>query len=105
MRPRSSERKPRTDAQRNRERILEVANEAGVGPGTLYRHFPTRDQLLEAVYRTEVGKLAVAERKFSEAMSPIEALRAWMLFRGLHRDQADRCPCSEYAGPWPLETI
>jgi AcrR family transcriptional regulator len=89
-------RKPRTDAQRNRERILEVAKdafrrsganaslddiakEAGVGPGTLYRHFPTRDQLLEAVYRTEVGKLAAAERKFSAAMPPIEALRAWML--------------------------
>jgi AcrR family transcriptional regulator len=92
----SETRKPRTDAQRNRERILEVAKEAftlsgadaslddiakeaGVGPGTLYRHFPTRDQLLEAVYRTEVGKLAAAERKFSEAMPPMEALRAWML--------------------------
>jgi AcrR family transcriptional regulator len=63
-------RKPRSDAQRNRERILEVAKEAftrsgantslddvakdaGVGAGTLYRHFPTRDMLLEAVYRTE----------------------------------------------------
>jgi AcrR family transcriptional regulator len=89
-------RKPRTDAQRNRERILEVAKEAfrrsganaslddmakeaGVGPGTLYRHFPTRDQLLEAAYRTEVGKLAAAEANFSAAMPPIEALRAWML--------------------------
>jgi AcrR family transcriptional regulator len=66
-----SERKPRTDAQRNRERILEVAKAAftrsgadaslddiakqvGVGPGTLYRHFPTRDALIEAVYHTEV---------------------------------------------------
>jgi len=89
-------RKPRADAQRNRERILDVAkqaftnsgantslddiaNQAGVGPGTLYRHFPTRDALLEAVYRTEVEKLAAAERRFAEAMSPIEALRAWML--------------------------
>jgi AcrR family transcriptional regulator len=89
-------RKTRTDAQRNRERILEVAKEtftrsganaslddiakeAGVGPGTLYRHFPTRDALIEAVYRTEVEKLATAERRFSAAMSPIEALRAWML--------------------------
>src|ERR1700745_3896339 len=89
-------RKPRTDALRNRERILEVAKEAfthsgantslddiakhaGVGPGTLYRHFPTRDQLLEAVYRTEVEKLAEAERKFAQAMAPIEALRAWRL--------------------------
>ncbi|MBV8275663.1 MAG: TetR/AcrR family transcriptional regulator [Verrucomicrobia bacterium] len=89
-------RKPRADAQRNRERILEVAKDAftrsgastslddiakqaGVGPGTLYRHFPTREELLEAVYRTEVEKLAAAERKFTQAMPPIEALRAWML--------------------------
>ncbi|HEV3037814.1 MAG TPA: TetR/AcrR family transcriptional regulator [Candidatus Angelobacter sp.] len=89
-------RKPRTDAQRNRERILkvakeaftrsganasldDVAKEAGVGAGTLYRHFPTRDALIEAVYRTEVEKLAAAERKFAETMAPIEALRAWML--------------------------
>src|SRR6202034_56129 len=89
-------RKPRTDAQRNRERILEVAKgaftrsganaslddiakEAGVGAGTLYRHFPTRDALIEAVYRTEVEKLAAAEKKFSESLPPIEALRAWML--------------------------
>jgi AcrR family transcriptional regulator len=89
-------RKPRIDAQRNRERILEVAKEAftrsgastslddvskqaGVGAGTLYRHFPTRDALLEAVYRTEVEKLAAAERKLAQGLSPIEALRAWML--------------------------
>lgn len=89
------ERKPRADAQRNRERILEaakdafsasgadaslddIAKQAGVGPGTLYRHFPTRDALLEAVYRSEVEKLAAAEKKFAETMKPIEALRAWM---------------------------
>jgi AcrR family transcriptional regulator len=89
-------RKPRADAQRNRERILEVAKDAftrsngdinlddvarqaGVGAGTLYRHFPTRDALLEAVYRTEVQKLAAAERRFAESLTPIEALRAWML--------------------------
>lgn len=57
----------------------EIAKDAGVGAGTLYRHFPTRDALIEAVYRTEVEKLAAAERKFAEAMPPIEALRAWML--------------------------
>jgi AcrR family transcriptional regulator len=95
-RSQSAPRKPRTDAQRNRERILEAAKEAftrsganaslddigkdaGVGAGTLYRHFPTRDALIEAVYRTEVEKLAAAERKFAEAMPPIDALRAWML--------------------------
>jgi AcrR family transcriptional regulator len=89
-------RKPRTDAQRNRERILEVAKEAftlsganaslddiakeaRVGAGTLYRHFPTRQALIEAVYRTEVEKLAAAERNFAETMAPVDALRAWML--------------------------
>jgi AcrR family transcriptional regulator len=54
-------------------------DEAGVGAGTLYRHFPSRDALIEAVYRTEVGKLAAAQQKFAETMPPIEALRAWML--------------------------
>ena len=92
----SAPRKPRTDAQRNRVRILEVAKEAftrfgadaslddiakqaGVGAGTLYRHFSTRDALIEAVYRSEVEKLAAAEGKFAETMPPVEALRAWML--------------------------
>ena len=89
-------RKPRADAQRNRERILkaakeiftqsgadasldEIAKQAGVGPGTLYRHFPTREELLEAVYRTEMEALAAAERKLAETRPPIEALRAWLL--------------------------
>ena len=57
----------------------DIAKDADVGAGTLYRHFPTRDRLIEAVYGTEVEKLAAAERKFTEAMPPIEALRAWML--------------------------
>jgi AcrR family transcriptional regulator len=95
-RPKPAARKPRADAQRNRERILEIAKEAftrsganislddvakhaAVGAGTLYRHFPTRDALLEAVYRTEVEKLAAAERKLAATMPPLEALRAWML--------------------------
>src|SRR6266568_4836959 len=92
----SVNRKPRADAQRNREHILEVAKqeftrsgadtslddiakEAGVGPGTLYRHFPTREELLQAVYRSEMEKLAAAERRFAQSMPPIEALRAWLL--------------------------
>jgi len=95
-RSRPGQRKPRADAQRNRARILEVAKkaftrsgadfsldeiakQAGVGAGTLYRHFPTREALLEAVYRTEVEKLAAAEREFAEKFPPVEALRAWML--------------------------
>ena len=95
-RPQLTQRKPRADAKRNRDRILEVAKDAftqfgaeaslddiakqaGVGAGTLYRHFPSREALIEAVYRTEVGKLAAAERVFAETMPPIEALRAWMM--------------------------
>jgi AcrR family transcriptional regulator len=99
MTPRTSDpvkRKLRADAQRNRERILElakreftrsganasleeIARQAGVGPGTLYRHFPTRDSLIEAVYRTEVGKLAAAADDFAHTLPPLDALRAWML--------------------------
>src|SRR5580704_707655 len=94
--PEITDRKPRADAQRNRERILEVAKQeftrvganaslediakkAGVGPGTLYRHFPTREDLLVAVYRSEMEKLAAAERTLADSMSPVEALRAWLL--------------------------
>jgi AcrR family transcriptional regulator len=89
-------RKPRSDGQRNRERIMEVAKQvfsrrgadasmgeiarrAKIGPGTLYRHFATRDDLLATVYITEVEKLAAAQKKLSAELSPIEALRAWLL--------------------------
>ncbi len=89
-------RKPRIDAQRNRERILEVARgafslhgadaslddiarQAGVGPGTLYRHFRNRDSLIEAVYRGEVEKLTAAAQRYAATMPPLGALRAWML--------------------------
>jgi len=92
----SPARKPRADAQRKRERILEVARpvftrhgaeatlddiarQAGIGSGTLYRHFPTRDALIEAVYRSEVEKLTAAGQRFAATMPPLEALRAWML--------------------------
>jgi AcrR family transcriptional regulator len=92
----SPPRKPRADAERNRERILEVAKEvftrdgataslddiarrSGIGNATLYRHFATRDALIEAVYRNEVEKLAAAEPRFAATMAPLEALRAWML--------------------------
>jgi AcrR family transcriptional regulator len=95
-RPHLPKRTPRADALRNRERILEVAKEAftrsganaslddiakqaRVGPGTLYRHFPTREELLQAVYRSEIEKLAAAEQKLAQSMPPIEALRAWLL--------------------------
>src|SRR5579864_4357331 len=94
--PEITDRKPRADAQRNRDRILEMAKEeftrvganasleeiaknAGVGPGTLYRHFPTREELLVAVYRSEMEKLAAAARTFADTLPPVEALRAWLL--------------------------
>jgi AcrR family transcriptional regulator len=88
-------RKPRADAIRNRERVLEaakvvfsaggpdasleaVAGRAGVGIGTLYRHFPTREALFEAVYRREVQQLSeLAEQLKSEA-APVDALRRWL---------------------------
>ncbi len=57
----------------------DIAKQANVGPGTLYRHFPTRDALIEAVYHTEVEKLAAAQRELSAKLPPIEALRAWMM--------------------------
>ncbi|RXH57386.1 TetR/AcrR family transcriptional regulator [Granulicella sibirica] len=89
-------RKIRADAQRNRDLILEfakkaftrdgadaslddIARSAGIGSATLYRHFPTREVLIEAVYRTEVERLAAAEERFAATMPPVEALRAWML--------------------------
>jgi AcrR family transcriptional regulator len=94
--PTKPARKPRADAQRNRARILKVAKlaftrhgaeatlddiarQAGIGPGTLYRHFPTRDDLIEAVYRSEVEKLTAAGTRFSATMPPLAAQRAWML--------------------------
>src|ERR1700712_2613942 len=93
--PTTAPRRPRVDAQRNRERILEVAREAfaqhgpeatlddiarraEIGPGTLYRHFPTRNVLIEAVFRSQVEKLTAAAEHFSATMPPPEALRAWM---------------------------
>jgi AcrR family transcriptional regulator len=90
-----SARRPRTDAVRNRDRVLEaakavfsvggadasleaVAKRAGVGIGTLYRHFPTREALFEAVYRREVEQLGeLAEQLKSEA-EPVDALRRWL---------------------------
>jgi AcrR family transcriptional regulator len=91
----TTSRKPRADALRNRDRVLKaartvfsaggseasleaVAKKAGVGIGTLYRHFPTREALFDAVYRHEVEQLhALAERLRTEP-KPIEALRQWM---------------------------
>jgi AcrR family transcriptional regulator len=86
---------PRSDAQRNRERLLAaaadafreadqqvsleaVAKRAGVGIGTLYRHFPTREDLVEAVYLSELDRLQANAAKLLAAEPPDLALRAWM---------------------------
>src|ERR1700684_237612 len=92
----STARKPRADAVRNRELVLEaaksvfsaggpdasleaVARRAGVGIGTLYRHFPTREALFEAVYRREVDHLAdLAQQLKADDVAPTEALRRWL---------------------------
>jgi AcrR family transcriptional regulator len=88
-------RKPRADAVRNRERVLEaakavfsaggadasleaVAKRAGVGIGTLYRHFPTREDLFEAVYRREVEQLGDLADQLAHEPDPVEALRQWL---------------------------
>jgi AcrR family transcriptional regulator len=85
----------RADAQRNRERLLDVAvaafshsgpevtleaiaKEAGVGIGTLYRHFPTREALVEAAYRNELARLCHAVPGLLQTLAPDAAVRAWM---------------------------
>ena len=90
-----SPRAPRADAQKNRDRLLDaalalftaskaevtlsaVAERAGVGIGTLYRHFPTRDALVEAVYRSEVDRLGDAAAKLLQKMPADAALEEWL---------------------------
>jgi AcrR family transcriptional regulator len=85
----------RADARRNREKILAaavrvfaehgldvrihlIAEEAGVGTGTLYRNFPTRENLIEAAYRQELSRLCEAAPELLAAMPPHAALRSWM---------------------------
>ena len=85
----------RADAQLNHDRLLEaaarafardgadaslkaIAQDAGVGIGTLYRRFPTREQLVEATYRSETARLAAAAPELLETAAPTEALRIWM---------------------------
>ncbi|MGW1674903.1 TetR/AcrR family transcriptional regulator [Streptomyces sp. NPDC002324] len=85
----------RADARRNRERLLEVAGrafsevgtdvsleaiakEAGVGIGTLYRHFPTREALLEAAYRNELARVCDSATELLAQLPPDQAMRQWM---------------------------
>lgn len=88
-------RRPRADAARNRARVLEAAKDvfrtggphasldavargAGVGIGTLYRHFPTREALFEAVYRREVQQLVDLAVQLDACPAPVAALRRWL---------------------------
>jgi AcrR family transcriptional regulator len=86
---------PRADAQRNRDRILDTAREAftadpdtslnviakraGVGAGTLYRHFPTREDLILTLYRHDVEQLSATVEQLLTSHAPPEALRLWAL--------------------------
>jgi AcrR family transcriptional regulator len=93
--PTAPVRKPRADSARNRQSLIdaakaafaavglnvsleEIARRAGVGIGTLYRHFPTREAVVEAVYRREVEQLADAAPQLLETLPAAEALHKWM---------------------------
>jgi AcrR family transcriptional regulator len=93
--PETPERPLRADARRNRDRLLAsavrafsqdgpdvtleaIAKEAGVGIGTLYRHFPTREALIEAAYRNELARLCDAAAQLRESLPADAALRDWM---------------------------
>ena len=85
----------RADARRNREKLItvaraafaaaddsvpleDIAREAGVGIGTLYRHFPTREALVEAVYAAELDDITLSAPALLGRLPPDAALRAWM---------------------------
>ncbi|MFD3590213.1 TetR/AcrR family transcriptional regulator [Streptomyces sp. NPDC058683] len=89
------QRKPRADGQRNRARLIavalrlfvergpdvsfiEIAKEAGVGVGTVYRHFPTREDLIEAAYRSELDAVCAVAGELLDEVRPQDALRIWM---------------------------
>jgi AcrR family transcriptional regulator len=95
QKPASSTTKLRADARRNREKLIEVAaaafaehgvetslediaRKAGVGIGTLYRHFPTREHLVEVIYRRELESLAAAATELAQSHAPDVALEEWM---------------------------
>jgi AcrR family transcriptional regulator len=90
-----AERQLRADARRNRERVMaaardafaangekatldDIARRAGVGPGTLYRHFPDRESLLAAVYRDEIDALCAKATSLAATYPPREALAVWL---------------------------
>lgn len=95
LEPALSHRPKRADARRNYDKLVtaareaftesdksasleDIARRAGVGIGTLYRHFPTRNAILEAIYRQEAEQLGEAATTLLEKTTPVEALRAWL---------------------------
>lgn len=95
IKPSPPARRLRADASRNREKLVEIAatafaerggnasleeiaRQAGVGIGTLYRHFPTREHLVEVLYRREVEALCAAAEELAQREAPDVALAEWM---------------------------
>jgi AcrR family transcriptional regulator len=93
--PDAAPRPQRADARRNHDRLLgaaravfteqgpdapleEVARRAGVGIGTLYRHFPTREALITAVFFDRIETLRARAEELAESESPVDALRLWL---------------------------
>ena len=118
----SAGRKVRADAERNRERLLqaakiafsakgsaasleEIAREAGVGIGTLYRHFPTRDALIEAVYRNEAEQLFAAAEQFAEATAGGGAAPMVAGVGRLSRDEARNVGSAQFTRWRDFETL
>ncbi|WP_321922554.1 TetR/AcrR family transcriptional regulator [Burkholderia sp. BCC1998] len=96
MSEKNMRRKPRADGERNRKRLLEVARvafaehglsaslediarTAGVGIGTLYRHFPSRQVLVDEIYREQGERLTAAAAELSRSHTPVDALREWLM--------------------------
>ncbi|MDH2622541.1 helix-turn-helix domain containing protein [Acinetobacter baumannii] len=96
MKEKLTKRKPRIDGERNRQKLLDIARElfsqkgisvsleeiartAGFGIGTLYRHFPTREVLIDEIYKEHGEKLTIAAIELGKKYPPREALREWLL--------------------------
>ncbi|WP_433509951.1 TetR/AcrR family transcriptional regulator [Nonomuraea sp. CA-143628] len=124
-RPATTQRPLRAHAQRNRDKLIAVARtafaaaddtvplesiarEAGVGIGTLYRHFPTREALVEAVYAAELDDITTSAPALLERLPPQLALRAWMerygAFVAMKRGMADALRAGRASGRIPTAT-
>ncbi|MEV1172395.1 TetR/AcrR family transcriptional regulator [Nonomuraea sp. NPDC049784] len=123
--PATTQRPLRAHAQRNRDKLIatartafaaagdtvpleSIAREAGVGIGTLYRHFPTREALVEAVYAAELDDITTSASALLERLPPQIALRAWMdryaAFVAMKRGIADALRAGQASGRIPTST-